>query len=224
MTQETPNNAVVVVDEFEIRARAILSQPDYDRLRAYMDSGKHALASSTSVSMFELFLNGSDVREIHNINKAIPYESILWARIRDKWDAQRDEHIHNLQAGIRDRVLKAQLEAAGLMSDLVSVANKQYGAKIRRYFQNGDEKELAGVPKLESLQMLIKAVEGLQKVTGQDKTFNVKKEETLNLNVTTGSAPGDDRLSPEGAAQILSILAGERRKKIAGGDSDGKDK
>ena len=68
---------------------------------------------------------------------------------------------------------------------------------------------------------LLKVVEGIQKITGQDRPKSSKEEGTLNINFGTPASPvnpnttvSDDNssLSSEAAAKILQIIADEKRK------------
>ncbi len=198
------------------RAYDLLTLPEYNMLKEYIESGKHQLSPDTVTRFFELFLNGSDCKEIHRLNKAFPYEAILWARIRYSWDLQKDMYVTTLQTTVRDKVIKAQLETTGLVTDLLVATNKRYGDKLKRYIQSGDEKELAGVLSVDSINSLLKLTEGLMKVTGQanttvQKNINENKS-TTEININAKSS-GDAPLSAESAAKILAIIAEEKRKK-----------
>jgi hypothetical protein len=220
MTQAQNQSNVVVPESFDDRARFYLEPADYDLLSKYMSDGKHALAVSTAVQFFELFLNGSSVQEIHNLNKTFPYESILWARIRDRWDEQKQDYLNRLQDGIKERLLKAKLETVGLMSDMLAVVSKREGEKLRKYIQTGNEEHLKGAIQLNSVQAIQKAVETIEKITGEDKKIRITKEEKLDVSVTAGISAADgstDSMSPEAAAKILEIVAAEKRKKAADG-------
>lgn len=201
--------AAPVIVTFDDRAKAILSPADYALLRAYIDSGRQRIATVTSMKLYELFLSGSSVEEIWKLNQVFDRQAIQWARIYDKWDEQRDLYVQELQAGIKDRVLKAHMEAAELVSVMMAATNKRYGTQVKKYLQSGDVKDLDGVSLPSNVQGVMKAIEALQKITGQDRKVHVTKEETLNVNVNSTSTEG---LSPEAAAKVLSIIAEERRK------------
>ena len=65
-----------------------------------------------------------------------------------------------------------------------------------------------------SVQSMLRVIEGLQKLTGQDKTLKIKTEETIthnqNINVTVDEG---EKMSPATAAIILAAVADEKRKK-----------
>jgi hypothetical protein len=64
-------------------------------------------------------------------------------------------------------------------------------------------------------------MEALQKITGQDKTLTVNNKTTFDVNVggnvgVSASGGNLDTLSPEAAAQVLSAIASDMRKKRDG--------
>lgn len=223
MTQESTDNNLPGVIEAEIvspqeelsfddKARALLPSTEYKDMMDYIKQKKPELALSTANSFFELFLNGVDVDEIHKLNPSFPKSAIHWSRIKYDWDQMLKEHIFKIQQRIADKVMKAQLEATTLYADVISAANKKHGVNLKKYLQTGDESYLkkTGLD-ISSIHQLQKAVEGLQKVTNQDKNFKVTEEKNLNLSI---DLKGDQaNLSPENAAKILSIVAEESRKK-----------
>lgn len=217
--QKNQNNLPVIVEvevvpqesPFYSLARAVLSAEDLQLLRDYKESGKPRISPKVTSGFFELFLNGSSTKEIHQLNNTMPYGGILWARVDEKWDIQREEYIRDLTLGIREKMLKAQTETAGLLTDMLTAANKQHGVKIKKFIQTGDEKDLGNAMSITSIQSLMKVVEGLQKLTGQDKTIKIKSEETINHNVTVTTT--DTGMSAESAAQILAVVAEDKRRK-----------
>lgn len=215
MTQEP--NAIAIIEQplsFEDTARAFLTGSEYESLEKYIASGGKQLAPDRSARFFELFLNGSTTREIHEYNKAYPYDSIVWARIKERWDQQKDEYVRQLQIGIKDKLIKAKLETAGLMADVLAVAKKQQGEKLKKYLSTGDESHLKDSIAVDSLFTLQKAIDALAKITGEDRNIKVTKEEKLDVSVTVGDA-GTEGLSAAAAAEVLAIVAADKRKNNA---------
>ena len=218
MSQESnvliPQNAnLSTIEEILARANQLLSVGEYNMLKAYIEGGRHPLSPDTSARFFELYLNGSTCAEIHRLNKAFPYEAILWSRVKYNWDNEKDLYISTLQTQVREKVIKAQLETTNLLSDLLVATNKRHSDKLKRYIQTGDEEELKGVMSIDTIRELGKLSESLLKITGQDrvtKNLNENKQTTeVNINTRTDGASS---LSSEAAAQILSIIANEKRK------------
>jgi hypothetical protein len=203
-------------EAFQQKAQTFLSVPEYNMLMAYIEKGCHPLAPDTAAAMFNLFLNGSDYREIHRLNKAFPYESILWASIKYNWHEQRDEYALNLHQSVAQKVMKAQLETTGFLSDLLVAANKKHGDRVRKYIQTGEEGDLGDSLSVDSLHSLLKIAEGIQKLTGQSNTVKVKTENTQNINVSVGSSGGMEAMDTETAAKVLSAIADSKRKRGEG--------
>lgn len=220
MTPDENEKKLVVVDNvptpFEEKAKALLSIPEYNMLMDYVKAGRHPLAPDTVGSLYQLYLNGSDCREIHRLNKAFPYESILWARIKYDWDAQKDDYVIELQNKIREKVIKSQLETTELMADLLTATSKMHSDKIKKYIQTGNEADLGNSMTIDSLAQLLRIAEGLQKITGQDRTQKIETKNTQRIEVglSTSSRDGSQSvpISEEGAAALLAILAQEKSK------------
>ena len=225
MTQESTNDnppeaveaELVEVEKdkplsFDDKARALLPDSEYNSLVLYIEEGRPELALSTANNFFELFLNGVDVDGIRELNPAFSLSMIHWSRIKHDWDLMLKEHIYKLQSKIADKVMKAQLEATSLYADVISAANKKHSTNLRKYLQTGDEQYLKKTLDITSVHQLQKAVEGLQKVTNQDKSFRITEEKNVNVSVELKGASGEG-LSPEAAAKILSVVAEEARKK-----------
>jgi hypothetical protein len=226
MTQESTTNKPEIIDvevtgvdgkplSFKDKARALLSESDYTDLMAYVDGKKPELALSTANSFFELYMNGVDVDSIHSLNAAFPKSAINWCRIKYDWDHMLKEHIHKLQSRIADKVMKAQLEATALYADIITAANKKHSINLRKYIQTGDESYLKKTMDINSVHQLQKAVEGLQKVTNQDKNFTLTSKEDVNVSIDVNDSSSGS-MSAETATKILAAVAEEKRKKALG--------
>lgn len=219
MTQDSKNKATEIIDieavdsevTFEDKARALLSESDLLSLNKYIDEKKPELALSTANKFFELYMNGVDVDGIHSLNPAFPKAAINLCRVKYNWDSMLKEHIAKLQSKIADKVMKAQLEATALYADVITAANKKHSVNLRKYIQTGDETYLKKTLDINSVHQLQKAVEGLQKVTNQDKNITLTSQENVNVSVDVKGSAGD--LSSESAAKILAVVAEEKRKK-----------
>lgn len=206
-------NLVELQESFEDKSRRILSIPEHNMLMTYVESGKHPLSPETSANFFGLFLTGNSIGEIHRLNKAFPYEAILWAAIKYDWHQKRDEYALDLQSQTAQKVMMAQLETAGLMADLLSAANRKHGDKIKKYIQTGNEADLGDSLTIENLHSLMKIAESLQKVTGQANTVKVKTENTQNLNVNVTASTNGQAMDANTAAAVLKVIAESKRNK-----------
>lgn len=209
MTQEPKDIVVVTVPEtFEQRAARLLSSDDLVIMTRYIESGGKRLASDTATSFFQIYLNGGDTKEIHRLNKAFPYESILIERIRGDWDLHREQYVEQLKVAIRDRLIKANLETVGLMTDMVAVAYKKHGDKLKKYLQTGNEKDLDGAMNVDSIHQLIKVLEGLHKAVGIEKPKDGAVVNNFNVHTQNFQAV----IQPAEAAKNLAVAADAKRK------------
>lgn len=197
-------------EEYVAYATTDLPGEDLVILTDYLAAGGHPLSPDASARMFELFLNGSDAREIHRLNKAFPLGGVLDAQVRYKWTKMRDDYVIELQGRVREKVMKAQMETTELMTDILAAARKKHSDKLKKFLQSGDEKDLDGVINIDTIQGLMKVTEGLLKITGQDRVTKTETKNTQNLNV---NITGGDKLEPEDAAKILQIMSDAKKKK-----------
>lgn len=198
-------------EEYITYANTDLTPEDLQVLTEYLAAGGHPLSPDASARMYELFVNGSDAREIQRINRAFPLGGILDAQIRYKWTQKRDQYALELQDKVKDKVMKAQLETTELLTDVLAVARRKYSDKLKKFIQSGDEKDLEGAINVESIQSLLKVTEGLLKITGQDRVIKTKTENTQNFNVNVNT--GNSDLTPEDAAAVLKIMSDAKKKK-----------
>lgn len=196
------------------KASNILSESELKEIREYLESGKPLLSADTAARFYELFLNGSSIEEIHRLNPAFPIALINIARIKYSWDEKRDKYFEELYTKIKDKVIKAQLETTSLMTDLLSAANKLHGDKIKKFIQTNDETYLKGVFGIDSLAQLVKVAEALQKITGQSNQIKIKNESYQVVDLRLSSDSNNTELSREAAAEIIAIVAEEKRKKL----------
>lgn len=223
MTQGTSDTLPVAAEEsFDEKARKTLTTPEYNMLVKYIEDGKHPLAQETALKFFELYLRGNSCGEIHRLNKAFSYESILWARVKYDWDKMKDDSTRQLMASIQEKVVQAQLETTSFMADLLVATSKKHGDKIKKFIQTGNEDDLGDALSVDSLFALLKVAEGLQKITGQDKVQKVKTEHTSTLNVNVTGPTGEkvsvvdeqaNYIDEQAAGEILQVMADAKRRK-----------
>lgn len=216
MTQEPTKTDIIDVesvdhtDTFESRAKASLVPADYEDMMGYIDRGGSEIALSTANKFFELYISGNDVEDIHKLNPAFPRSAINWLRIKYDWDSMREQLMRKMQNQIADKVMKAQFEAASLYSDIISAAHKKHSENLKKYIQTGDKKYLEDTIDINSVHQLQKVVDGLQKVTGQDRKITVSEEKRVSVDV---NVDGGESFGSDAASKILAIVAEEKRKK-----------
>lgn len=198
----------------------VLNDEEKGVLRVHLEQGGLPLSVETSGKFFELFLTGTNCYDIWKLNRSFPFGAILDARIKYKWDKEKDDYAIRLQSQIKNKIVQAQLETADLMSDMLLATKKRSGEKLKRYLQSGNEEDLDGSLTIESIAGMQRILEGLMKITGQDKTTvnrNITETKTsVDVKVTGGEpAVGDGNmktLPPEDAAAVLQIIANAGRK------------
>lgn len=184
-------------------------------------SSSKPLAVTTSLKMYELFLNGYSCEEISRLNEhKFPTGMILDARLRHTWDDRRQQHLAELYGGIFDRVRQTQTEAVAFVSDLLSAAHKKHGDKLKKYLQSGEQADLDKTNlAIDTMTSYKTAADMLMKLTGQDKEKTPITNKTVvvgnNVSVTEERAVDDGGVVTSNIAdRILQFLeAGEPKKK-----------
>jgi hypothetical protein len=183
------------------KAKTYLSKRELHAYSVWCGTEKPALASSLNMKLFQLFLQGKGTEEIRRLNPQLQLGEIVAARIEGRWDERREEHLDQLLSNASMRVQQATMETADFVCDLLAVASREHGDRLRRYLQSGDETEL-GDFRVTSLGSLKTAIEMLQKLTGQDQQRHLK----VTGNLTTTPAAADATPSSAQAATVLKLL------------------
>lgn len=182
----TRANSDIVIYEEDF---ALLNEEERTELERWLSQDKPPLAVSTAAKMFEVFLQWKTTEEIHKLNPQFEWGAIIHARLRDRWDKRRSEFTNQAYDTIRHKVVKAQMDAIEMASNLLTVTAKKNNDKFLRFLQTGDAKELQDTMELKNLKQFKDAVETLQKLTGQDKkpetnpVTNIRAEQVQVVNV-----------------------------------------
>jgi hypothetical protein len=179
-----------------------LSQSEAVAYKVWRDSNTPALAPSLNAQLFNLFLQGKGCDEIVRMNPGLRLGQVVAARVEGDWDRRREEHLDRLLTETSLRVQQTTLETADFVCDLLAVANKEHGEKLRRYLQTGSKSEL-GDFKIESLSGLKSAIEVLQKLTGQDK----QQKMVVSGEVVHTTGPATPLSSDEADKALRLLLA-----------------
>lgn len=184
-----------------------LSDIDRSDLDAYIQEGGRQLPLATARSFFELFLTGSSVDEIHKLNPSYPKAAINWCRVQFDWDECFHNTVMSLQNRIQAKVIKAQIEAASLYADVISVANKKHGYALKKYLQTGDESLLVGTIAVKSVSQLAAAINGLNSLLTQEQMQKLGR-----ANPPRGRSNSDDN---SGAIDVESRESVSPLQKVA---------
>lgn len=189
------------------RIKPLLTEGELFAWNYWQTSQQPALGADLNAKLFSLFLNGKRCDEIRRLNPAISLGQIVAARIEGDWDKRREDHLDNLLNATSQRVQQATLQTADLVCDMLAVADREHGDKLRRYLQTGDEKELGGL-RVDSIFNLTKTIEALQKLTGQDRKSTV--EHRGQVLYSTDTEP-KSQPTPEQANAVLKLLVGMKK-------------
>ena len=168
----------------------------------WQGSDKPCIAPSLNAKLFALWLNGKTCEEIRAMNAALSLGEVVAARVAGRWDERRDEHLDRLLTQTSLRVQQVTMETATFVCDLLAVASREHGERLLRYLQTGDEKEL-GDFRITSLGGLGKAIEILQKLTGDDR---VKKLDVSGEVIHRPGASSPTVSRPPGSAEAAGAL------------------
>ena len=170
----------------------------------YMLRGPPPISPLTQAQFLALFLRGKSCEEIQSINPGFPLGAIIKCRLEGDWDRRLDEYREQLFTGIRDKLTQVELESVNFLTDLLSVAHKQQGGKLKKYLQTGEEKELGDIT-INSIRAYAQTLELLVKVTGQDQKV-IEHHHTLQ-KATDAKVVDVAKLSEATSDQAASILA-----------------
>jgi hypothetical protein len=178
-----------------------LNDREVGAYKYFMASKKPSLAPALNARLFQLFLNGKGCEEIRRLNQSLGLGEIVAARIQGDWDRLRLDHQTRLLEETSLRVQQSTLETAEFVCDMLAVANREHGDKMRLYLQSGNPEDL-GEFRIKSIQGLKFAIEALQKLTGQERT------QTINVKgkVSHTTAPAAIDITSAKASQILKYL------------------
>lgn len=188
----------------EIEIAVKLDDREEYALQIWRGTEQPPIAPLTQARFFRLFLNGKSTHEIHRLNPQFSLGQVVHARIQGKWDLRAEQHLDELLNGVKARVQQVTLESIDFVADLISAANKLYGERIKRYLQTEDPNDLGDL-QIKNLDGYRKAVELLQKLTGQDKPSQ-KGEITVLHKADESMQKGNVMQSADEAAKILELL------------------
>lgn len=174
-------------EDKEVRlARAVeaLSPQEQYALVYSKENKQMEVSRDKADEMFDLFLNGKTCDEIRKLNKGIGLGQIVNCRVRDEWDARRDEHRRSLIEQVPPRVKDAQLIAADFLSDLLAASVLLHWDNIKKYLQDKNKAHLEGTPleKGVTFKQIKEIVEMLRAVTGQENRKTVQVEGSVDVN------------------------------------------
>lgn len=154
--------------------------------------------------MLNLFVNGSTCLEIQNLNQGITEKDVVYCRVRNRWDEQREEYVQSLTQKIKIKLLNQKLESLDHVTNVLQAYHKSENEQLLRYIQTGKEEDR---PKtwINGSSTYKATIEILQKLTGEDRVQKIKTEQNINVQ----SNQTIEVLTPELQDVLLKRLSGE---------------
>lgn len=150
--------------------QARLTKDEELEYRTSVTLGEGRIPPDRSVKIFNLFLNGSSTEEIWRANDGeFSRGQIVAARLDGNWDEKAQKYNDELVTKHIERIKAVTIESANFVADMLTVANRLNGDKLRKYIQEGNP-EILGDLQITSIQGYKTMVELFQSLTGQEKS------------------------------------------------------
>lgn len=186
-----------------------LSPREERAMSLHLAAREPPLGTSLQLQFFEMYLQGVTLEEIVRANRGVKLGALVRAAVEGGWYQRREDHIKQLLDTVKNRAGQMHLEGVNFISNLLAVAHKRHGAKLLRYLQTGDEKDL-GAFSIETVSAYKTIAELLLKLTGQDKKPPPPPPDTKDVGgreVTQAPSSLPPRPpTPQEAAEILAAL------------------
>jgi len=176
---------------------------------AHLKAKEHPLSPTLQAAMFELYLKGNTIDQVHRLNKNIRLGSIVRAAVEGDWYNRRNLYVQGILDGIRLKVQQTLAEGTDFLSDFLAAFHKLYGEKFKLYLQTGDESVLGDL-KPTSIQQYRLVLDTMLKSTGigNTTTVNVKGEVSHQHSSPLGDTPANQGMTSRAAAELLFALQG----------------
>jgi hypothetical protein len=142
----------------------LLTPAERGAYERFLRSGSAPLGPALAGRLFESFLNGRTVWEIHRDNSELNLGAIIAARVEYAWDALRAEHMQKLMSQAQDRALRAQLEAVDFLFDVFQVTHLVNKEKYEKFRKTRNIEDLKGAIQVENMKQYGDLVGALLKV------------------------------------------------------------
>lgn len=212
--QKKPNGSEVVDVEVVVDEKAWLTDNEKAALARFKENYQkggaetYALSTTKALQFYSLFLDGSTLTEISDLNPQVGLGTIVNSAIEGGWDLKRKQYLDELYNRAKDRAIQVVAEGAGFIATLLSVAHKKHGVKLKKFLQTEDPKELIECMTIDGLRTYKEAVEVLMKLTGQD---SIKRVQVTGEVTHTETSPKEPEPTPISLATSISQLAALKR-------------
>ena len=181
-----------------------LSSRELELYEDAVNNGARPISASLSKEMLNLFVAGSTCLEIQNLNQGITEKDVVYCRVRNRWDEQREEYVQSWTQKIKLKLLNQKLESLDHVTNIIQAYHKSENEQLLRYIQTGKEEDK---PKtwIHGSKSYKETIEILQKLTGEDRVQKIKTEQNINVQ----SNQTIEVLTPELQDVLLKRLSGE---------------
>lgn len=168
------------------------------------------LSTHLKMKLFQLFLQGIDCAEIARINQGVALGQILLARVDERWDEKRQDHVEKLLHETQMRLQQTMVEGFDFVSLALAAVHKQEGDKIKKYLQTGDPKDLGdfGVSSWSAYSQVLNI---LQRLTGAPQA-PPQKHEHVHTHEHTAVPAANRGMKHEEAKNVIEGVLLNRRK------------
>jgi hypothetical protein len=192
----------------------LLSPAERGAYEKFLRSGKAPLGPDLAGRLFESFLNGSSLADIHKAHSELNFGAIVAARIEYEWDAIRADHMRKLMMQASDRIVRAQLEAVDFVFDLFNITHIVNKEKFAKFRASRNPEDLAGALKVESIKQYADLVRALTTLAERAPALT-----DLANRTTPAEAPAVQTTSTPAAlpekSSFLERAAAQRREEQA---------
>lgn len=149
-----------------------------------VNEGFKPISTTLSMQMYQLFLEGYTCKDIAKVNSSFSEKDIVYFRVKNNWDAEKEEYALKLRLQVQDKMAKQKLESVEFLTNMLAVTHKQQREQMLRYLQSGKAEDLPETW-IKGSKGYKETIEILQKITGEDKVSKHKIESESNINITT---------------------------------------
>lgn len=221
--KETENRIVVQESteetERDSKQEAIALLDDREReALAYLERSRRAglgyapVAETTSDRFFKLFLRGLTCEDIRQLNPGFQLSQIVECRVNGRWDERRQAYDLQLVTDGREAMARAQMEAALLAADMLSVASMMQRERLHKYVISRNEKDLEGMDYL-SLKTIARNLELLLVATRQESLPG--RLATPQKQASDVQAPEMPEATPRSLVELASMRRTEQQARFA---------
>ncbi len=168
----------------------------------------------TLTKALDLYLSGKSYHEISKI-VSVKKDIILYLGHKFNWYSTKIEHLEILDASIKERILHAKLMNQDFVLQIQQFFLKKIGRKMTRFMASGDD-EIANTIDRKDLEMYMKSVDLLDKISSEKIPTNQRPTVGLNLGdgVTVKKVGENEvQITPRNktVGEMLSDLANLKR-------------